>query len=67
MASYWIIGDPKEDSARAYMTNDHIIKPWLVKQVKESKGSHHKKKGKNWENFPNRLGPPPPIGNFRLF
>ena len=30
------------------------------------KGSHHKKNGKIWEKFPNRLDPPP-IGNFRLF
>ena len=31
------------------------------------KGSHHKKNGKIWEKYPNRLDPPTPIGNFRLF
>ena len=36
--------------------------------AKIGKGSHHKKNGKIWEKFPNRLDPPPPpIGNFRLF
>ena len=66
--------DPPPSPTGAWQTWVTILSlrvPWRGEAdtwgpVEVAKGSHHKKNGKIWEKFPNRLDPAT-IGNFSLF